>query len=750
MRSIILLICLSVMFHCLPGIRGTVVDASDHSPIAGATIVVLDGDSTVIVSTMSDAEGVFSIVDTIPQARATRISSVGYDALVLHGFPATDLGNVELSPSGNELSDVTVTAERRSFDATTETIYLTDSIRASAPNAALMIGNLPGLKVDWTTEEISIGSDHNIPVIVNGRNMGAQYAKSINPKRIKLIQIQRYPPGEFSNVPVLVNIVLFEDYIGWDVALRAFGYTSLREKPANSQSASADLTLTTREWSMYLSGSYRRGLWREAKSFVNEVAGHETEMSEPKDYRDPNDSRLSNAGSFSVGADRRFGDRHVLSLQTWLDHTDADSKVDYHMVGGGIQRNLNDYSYNNSITGLFYRGSFRDRLFIVSSIQYNYYGIDERRIFSDGIRETPTRTAGHKDYLFFSTIAAWQFSSKWVGQVDYSYTWRKYDSRELDSPDTFSSGEERNKVRLLASFSPRRELNIIAGAELLATTDRQEGVSRSRTSVMPWLQLMWRPSRIMRVNLNYQNWIDYPNLDQLSTFEWQVSRYVIQSGNPALRSRIVNYLMPSVTLLDFITVQYMFRKSDNDIIEWYDMPEDGLVRKTYTNCSYTHQVASIFVDRNIGRRLRVQFSGYYQWYRRWASGFSNSGRTWEGELALTWSLGEKRPSLAAEYFIRHDREPLPQGISDHQQEFLKLSYNQILCKGRMPVTATLYLPVALIDKTDFTRVSIPGFLSETRSDYRTQNFTVSLSVRFNAGNGKVKKLGYNYEITSEK
>ncbi len=750
MRSIILLICLSVVLHCLPAIRGTVVDATDHSPIAGATIVVLDGDSSVIVSTMSDTDGVFSISDTIPQAKVVRISSVGYDPLVLLGFPAPDMGYVALSPSSNELSTVTVTADRRSFDATTETIYLTDSIRASAPNAAMMIGNLPGLKVDWNTEEISIGSDHNIPVIVNGRNMGAQYARSINPKRIKLIQIQRYPPGEFSNVPVLVNIVLFEDYIGWDVALRASGYTSLRKKPANSKSAAADFTFTTRDWSLYLSGSYRRDLWKEATSFVNEVTGQETEKSEPEDYRNPNDSKLSNAGSFSVGADRRFGDRHVLSLQTWFDHTDADREVHYDMYGGGIQRNRNDYSYDNSITGLFYRGSFMDRLFLVSSIQYNYYGIDERRIFSDGSRETPTRTDGHKDYIFFSTVAAWKFSDKWVGQIDYSYTWRKYRSRELDSSDTFRSGEERNKIRLLASFFPRREFNIIAGAEMLATTDRQDGISRSRTSVMPWLQLMWRPSRFMRLNLNYQNWIDYPNLDQLSSSEWQVSKYVIQTGNPALKSRIVNYLMPSVTFLDFITIQYMFRKSDNDIIEWYDMPEDGIVRKTFTNCSYTHQVASIFVDRYLSKSVRLQFSGYYQWYRRWADGFSNSGRTWEGELTLTWKLGEKRPALEAEYLIRHDREPLPQGISDHQQEFLKFSYNQVFCKGRLPVTATLYLPVALIDKTDFTRISIPGFFSETRSDYRTQNFTVSLSVRFNAGNGKVKKLGNNYEITSEK
>lgn len=750
MRSLFLLLCLSVTFLCLPGIRGIVLDATDKSPVVGATVVVLDGDSTVIVSTMSDAEGSFSISDSIPSAKAIRISSVGYDALKLHDINEHDLGILFLSPSSNELSDVTVTGERRSFDATTETIYFTDSIRASAPNAAMMIGNLPGLKVDWSTEEISIGSDHNVPVIVNGRNMGAQYARSINPKRIKLIQIQRYPPGEFSKVPVLINIVLFEEYIGWDVALRASGYTSLRHKPANSQSAAADLTFTTRDWSMYLSGSYKRGLWREATSFVNELTGKETESSEPADYRHPNERKLTNTSSFSAGVDRRFGRQHVLSLQTWLDHTVSDMDVAYGMVGGGLQRNINDYVSNNSITGLFYRGNFNDRVFLISSLQYNYYNIDERRVFSDGISDIPTRNKAHKDYLFFSTLAAWRLSSKWSLQFDYSYTWRKYNSTELHSSNRFYSGEARNKARLLASFSAGSSFNVIVGAEMLATKDRQDDITRSRTSVMPWLQMMWRPARFMRLNLNYQSWVDYPNLDQLSSSEWQVSAFVMQSGNPALRSRIVNYLMPSVTFLDFITLRYMFRKSDNDIIEWYDMPVDGIVRKTFTNCSYTHQVVSIFVDRNLSSRLRLQLAGYYQWYRRWASGFSNHGRTWEGEMTLTWNLGKDRAALVAEYFIRHDREPLPQGINDHQQEALKFSYNQILCKGKLPVTVTLYLPVALIGKVDFTRISIPGFFSETRNDYRTQNFTVSFSVRFNTGNGKVMKMGNSYVTDQEK
>ena len=94
-----------------------------------------------------------------------------------------------------ELPDIYVVRQQRMQTATTEIIFLTDSIRKSAANAAMMIGNLPGFKVDWITEDISIGNDRNIPIIVNGQEMGLQYAKSINPKRIKSIEVQRYPPG---------------------------------------------------------------------------------------------------------------------------------------------------------------------------------------------------------------------------------------------------------------------------------------------------------------------------------------------------------------------------------------------------------------------------------------------------------------------------------------------------------------------------------------------------------------------------
>ena len=181
----------------------------------------------------------------------------------------------------------------------------------------MMIGNRPGFKVDWISENSSIGSDQNVPIIVNGREMGFQYAKSINPKRIKTIQVQRFPPGQYSDYPILINIELFDNYVGWGVSGNAVGMLSLRNRHSNSEAVSVDGTLSATGWNTYMSAAYKRKQSYEASSYIRDIAGKYVEETSPIDRENPNIGIHAVEYSLSVAADRRFGDKHLLSLQTW-------------------------------------------------------------------------------------------------------------------------------------------------------------------------------------------------------------------------------------------------------------------------------------------------------------------------------------------------------------------------------------------------------------------------------------------------
>ena len=214
MRPVFALLSLIIMLEGFAQVSGRVVDSQDGMPLVGAAIQVYGRDSLLLSKIATGADGDFFSSDNPQRVSTLKVTYLGYDSTVVHTAGRSDIGVIKLSPSSVALSSVTVTADAHHQNAYSETFLISDSIRASANSAAMMIGNLPGFKVDWISENISIGSDQNVPIIVNGREMGFQYAKSINPKRIKTIQVQRFPTGQYSDYPILINIELFDNYVG--------------------------------------------------------------------------------------------------------------------------------------------------------------------------------------------------------------------------------------------------------------------------------------------------------------------------------------------------------------------------------------------------------------------------------------------------------------------------------------------------------------------------------------------------------
>lgn len=751
MRKIIILIVLFKSLLCLANITGQVADGTDNTPVIGASVCAYSSDSIFLNGVTTGTDGKFSIMNDLQHIGYIEVSCIGYDSLYIRHIGGDTLGVIRLYPKSHALSSVTVTADGRPQTATTETIFLSDSIRASALNAAMMIGNLPGFKVDWISENISIGNDKDVPVIVNGKRVALQYAKSINPKRIKSIQIQRYPPGEFSDCPVLINLVLFDNYIGWDIATNVSNLTSLRNKHSNSELAGADLTFSTRKWNTYLSTSYIRRQNYSASSFVRDILDVSIEESAPIDIEHPNIRMLSNTYSLSVGADRRIGNNHVLSFQGWFDRINSDNNENYDLTSGLRQSNMDDYESSNYVAGLFYRGNIRKKFSLKSSLLYNYYDINERRRFTENRVSSDTRTDGTKNYLFFSTDCSYTISNKWEATLGYNYTWRKYHNSVEDSGnDAFMSKENRNKINATVSFYPANTFNVRLGGDMLNISNMQNGISTSHISWLPRIQAYWRPARQIRTTLLYLNEIQYPNLDQLSPSSWEVSNNIIQAGNPMLKSKILHYAQTRITLFDFITLSYSYRKSNNDIVDWYEKMPDGKIKRTYINCDYLHQYLGLSFEKDLTNGFNLNFTGNYQWYKRWSEGAKNHGRTWYGDITGTWEIGKTNIMLMCEYFLRHDLEPLPQGMRYNQEEMLAFGMNYPFCKGKLPVSVLFTIPVNLIDKQVYTKINIPGFRSEIYGDDRINAFMFKINIRFNISKGKVRKEENSYVTDSEK
>lgn len=98
-----------------------------------------------------------------------------------------------------ELKEVTATAAGNNRDAVTESYIVTDEMRRGNTSAIALLGRVPGVTVNLIDESIRVGKERDVKIIVNGREMNTDFAKSINPKRVFKVEIQRYPPGQFSD-----------------------------------------------------------------------------------------------------------------------------------------------------------------------------------------------------------------------------------------------------------------------------------------------------------------------------------------------------------------------------------------------------------------------------------------------------------------------------------------------------------------------------------------------------------------------
>lgn len=748
MKYSLCFLCILIALQCFSQITGRVIDAKDGMPLIGAKVQMYDRDSVLLTMVLTGVNGDFYSSEAPLHILTVKISYLGYDSISVHTDGQNDIGEIKLSPSNHLLSSVTVTADAHPQNAYNETFFISDSIRASASSAAMMLGNLPGFKVDWISENVSIGNDQNVPIIVNGREMGFQYAKSINPKRIKKIQVQRFPPGQYSDYPILINIELFDNYVGWDISGNAVGMLSFRNKHSNNEGVSLDGTLSTTKWNTYLSASYNRKDIYDAASFIRNIAGINEESI--SDFENPNINNVTNEYSFSIGGDRKLGIRHLLSLQTWGDFVKFKGEDNYAMADQTGLLNQDDYTSQNSITGLFYQGNVADKIQIRSTLVYNYYNVDEKRTFIDASDVSESDINGHKNYLFFSGDGVFSFSDKWEATLGYNYTWRKYDSKENSDSETFLSKENRNKLDATVSFSPSNKFNIRLGGSMLHINNWQQDISSNTTSWIPRIQLFWKPFKWSKIAAVYLNDIYYPNLDQLSTSSWYVSNHIIQTGNPNLKSKVMHYINARLMFLDWLTLQYMWKRSNNDIVEWYELISPEEVRKTFMNCDYLHQYVGLSVDKNLGSGVNLNVVGNYQWYKRWTAGTENSGHTWYGDATATWTIGKTDLSLLCEYFIRYDMEPLPQGMKYNQQETLIVGFNYPFCKGKLSLSGAFSIPISTINKHPYTKINIPGFKYETYGDDRINAFVAKINLRYAFGKGSPKKASNSYTIDTEK
>ena len=691
--------------------------------------------------------------------------------LILFLFPFTCLAQVKgkvvsvsdstSTPSANfslekELKDVVVVADMVSRNASKETIFITDSLRKGTVSAIQLLAKLPGITTDWGTDEVNVGKDKNVPIVINGKEVKREYAISLNPKRIKKVEIMRYPAGKYSDYPVVLNIELADDYKGWDVSAFTRNLYSFRNKHSNREAIGTSFTYTLPKVNLYASLSFNHRQNYDVSGYEYSSMSDLMIKSEAADYKKPNISTRNNMGSFSLGADYRLSNNQILSAQAWIERKGTKQNDSFSVFNNDKFYELNsldDFKTDDYTIGLFYKGKFANHLNLSSELIYNRYDIHEDRIYSEKDNIVLSPYKGNKNYWRYYLSANYYLGNKVSLWADYTQIWKDYSNSDRNENIVlYNSKETRSKLMGAISYQPFRNFNALLGSHLLTVKDENQlkAVSEKHTSWMPLFKGYWKPVKWMYLQYNYFCDVEYPNLDQLSTVRWQVNDVLWHRGNSELKPRIMHYSEITVNFVNIVKIDYMYKQSKDEIIDYYQQEEDKTYQ-TQANCNYRHNYLGMEGDYNLGNGVELSFVANYQWYHRYMKDDTKHfGRTWYLDTQLLWNVPNTKLSFMASYFLRHDKLPLLQGKQYYEEEKLFVGTSYSLLKGKLPISLEVSIPTSMISKKTYTKVSLPNFAYQIYGDNRVNAFVALISVKYSLGKGKTTKLNNSKNLDMEK
>ena len=136
--------------HCPKTVSGKVINKTDHKPVTGATVTVRG----TVVASITDTSGNFSIV--LPKNKSDlEITSVGFENMYISVAGKTEVGEVQLTTTVGNLSEVFVTGytsqKKKDITAAVAIVNVADMRQTpSGSTEALLQGQASGVTVSTT------------------------------------------------------------------------------------------------------------------------------------------------------------------------------------------------------------------------------------------------------------------------------------------------------------------------------------------------------------------------------------------------------------------------------------------------------------------------------------------------------------------------------------------------------------------------------------------------------------------------
>lgn len=547
LMTVVLLIASAISVHAQNiRINGQVKDATTNEPTEFANVVLQTGDSTFVTGVSTNAKGRFQIDKVATGNYRLIISAIGYITNIteLEGLSRTiDLGELALNTEAVALNEVTVTASNVQNQSDRKVIFPSEKQMKAATNGINLLNSmmLPRLIVNPVTNSLSLATQEELQLRINGVQVGAQEVMALQPADVIRIEYIETPGLRYGNAGAVLNYITRRYESGGAVSLNLLQSPHLM---FGNYNISSRFNHKKSEFGVNYAATARdlKSLWRENEETFHLEDGSEVirkEIGEPGRLTKHNHNvnlnyNIQPSGKTYFNATLRYsGDLtpHYDYFSTLTDNQQTDNKMQMTDLTG-------TKSHSPSLD-LYLMQTLKNKQTLIFNAVGTYINQSNKRTYRE-------RLANANVTDVYSQINGDKYS--FIGEAIYEKEWKtgrlsagmKHTQASSNNDYTgtmsYQTKMQQSNTYAYTQFSGTvKKLNYAVGVGLNRDWLKQEGQEGYQTyTFRPRLTLNYAPSNSFYVRLGGQVENVAPSLSELSAVEQYIDSRQIQRGNPSL------------------------------------------------------------------------------------------------------------------------------------------------------------------------------------------------------------------------
>lgn len=661
---------------------------------------------------------------------------------------------VALAEDSVELNEIVVSGSVVRHEPTKDIVTVTNEMRKGTVRAVDLLSRVPGVSVNPITQQVDIDSYRDVTIFLDGNPVSGEYVKGINPKRIARVEIIRVPTGQYAGCEIALNIVLKNDFEGWDVDAQGEGILSLKNRHSNTAKGLINGTVSSKKLNIYsqIYGNHDRNY--SSRAYERTIFGEEYKTV-PADEHRPNRVTDDDNGVFFLASDYKFRKNQTVTIQLFASNNRNSTDSHYDFLTAPRERTTQDYHTDNLAGILMYNGRFADRLTLYAYAQYQYSPDRNDHILTigDDMAGT-THLKSRMSYVNPVALASYAINEKNTAMFTEKFQHRSYTSRNADDGRAFfSSVETRNSAEATYAWRPSQKFNIVGSVTLLSVrsvnrSDEQEYV-QNVDSFEPFLAVFWNFARNLNARVQYRYGQNYPGLNMLSPAVYMDGPNFYRTGNPDLKRTVSNIVFGMLSFKSMLTVEYFHSHQRNAIYYGYEPYGNDAIIGVYTNCGKTENTLTLSGRFRFGKHLSVDVSGKYSrtTVRSYGSDRCEAGNSYSFFGNVVYNIEPWASNAFAEFDFGWNQNPYLMGMYKYQTQKLSIGLRRSFFARRLSLALSYQCPVPLrrFNESVETR---PDFYYKQQVSNRVNNSRLMLRANLTIGNQKSSKIGNAFDIES--